>query len=84
MSNLPFLSKVIEKVLALHLNSYMHDKGLSEKYQSACKQLQSTETALVCVVNDILHCVDEKKAVLLVLLDLSADFDAVDHDRMLK
>ena len=41
----------------------MHDKGLNEKYQFAYKQLHSMETALVRVVNDILHCVDEKKAV---------------------
>ena len=34
---------------------------------------------MVCVANDILRCVDEKKAVLLVLLDLSAAFDTVDH-----
>jgi len=83
VSNLPFLSKVIEKAVALRLNSYMHDNGLNEKYQSAYKQLHSTETALVCVANDILRCVDEKKAVLLVLLDLSAAFDTVDHDVLL-
>jgi len=80
VSNLPFLSKVIEKAVALRLNSYMHDNGLSEKYQSAYKQRHSTETALVCVANDILCCVDKKTAVLLVLLVLSAAFDTVDHD----
>jgi len=61
----------------------MHDNGLSEKYQSAYKQLHSTETALVCVANDILCCVNKKKAVLLVLLALSAAFDTVEHDVLL-
>ena len=88
VSNLPFLSMVIEKSVALRLNSYMHANGLNEKYQSAYKQLHSTATALPCVANDILRCVDEKKAVFLMLLDLSAAFDTVDHgvllDRMFK
>ena len=39
-----------------------------------------TETALLCVANDIIQCVDEKKAALLVRLDLSAVFDTVDHN----
>ena len=34
----------------------------------------------MCVANDIHCCVDEKKIVLLVLLDLSAGFDTVDHN----
>ena len=58
----------------------MHDKGLNEKYQSAYKQLHSTETALVRVADDILHRINKKKAVLLVLLDLEAAFDTVDHN----
>ncbi len=83
VSNLPFISKVVEKAVALRLNTYMHDNGLNEKYQSAYKQHHSTETALLCVSNSILRCVDEKRAVLLVLLDLSAAFDTVDHDVLL-
>ena len=41
VSNLPFLSKVTEKSVALHLNSYMDANGLNENYQSAYKQLHS-------------------------------------------
>ena len=51
----------------------------NESYQSANKQA-STETSLVSVPDDILRCVDEKKAVLLVLLHLSAAFDTVYQD----
>ncbi len=57
---------------------------LDEKYQSAYKQFHSTETALVCVANDIRRCVNKKKAVWLVLLDLSAAFDTVDHNILLR
>ena len=60
----------------------MPANGLNDKYHSAYKQLHSTETGLVCIANDILHCVDEKKVVL-VLLDLSTAFDIADHDVLL-
>ena len=39
----------------------------------------STETALVRVHNDILKAVDDNKSVILLLVDLSAAFDTVDH-----
>ena len=48
--------------------------------QSAYKQLHSTETALVRVQNDILTEIDQKRGVILVLLDLSAAFDTIDHN----
>ncbi len=41
------------------------------------------QTALIGVFNDILLSVDQKKAVFLVLLDLSAAFDTVDHQMLL-
>ena len=47
--------------------------------QSAYKQFHSTETALVKVFNDIVLDVDRNRTVILLLLDLSAAFDTVDH-----
>ena len=51
--------------------------------QSAYRSSHSTETALVCIQNDIICALGEQQAVLLVLLDLSAAFDTVDHGSML-
>ena len=79
ISNLPTLSKVIEKVVTRQLCNYMVKNGLENKFQSAYRKAHSTETALLRVNNDVLMAVDAKKAVALVLLDLSAAFDTVDH-----
>ena len=42
------------------------------------------ETALLKVHNDIMCAVDSKKAVLMILLDLSAAFDTIDHDVLIQ
>ena len=83
VSNLSFLSKIIEKVVARQLLDHMKKNGLLEKMQSAYKEAHSTETALLRVQNDILSTMDEKKGVFLILLDLSAAFDTVDHHLLL-
>jgi len=41
--------------------------------------LDSTETAIIRVISDLLDAVDRDDAAILVLLDLSAAFDTVDH-----
>ena len=61
----------------------MVENKLLESFQSAYRAGHSTETALLRVHNDIVNTVDQKKGVFLVLLDLSADFDTVDHDILL-
>ena len=80
VSNLSFVSKVIEKVIAAHLLDHMQENGLMDPYQSAYRKGHSTETALMQVHNDIVSAVDKKgSGVCLILLDLSAAFDTVDH-----
>ena len=54
-----------------------------EPFQSAYKAFHSTETALVKVQNDILQAIDQRQSVILLLLDLSAAFDTVDHSTLL-
>lgn len=56
---------------------------MGEILQSAYKQYHSTETALVKVQDDILRALDNNCSVILLLLDLSAAFDTVDHDILL-
>ena len=56
---------------------------LDETFQSTYKNFHSTETALVRVQNDILCAIDNNESVILLLLDLSAALDKVDHSIML-
>ena len=83
ISNLRFTSKVTEKVAASRLNSHLNDNNLHKLFQSAYKQGYSTETALIRVQNDILSAIDNNGCVILLLLDLSAAFDTVDHHILL-
>lgn len=83
ISNLKVVSKMIEKIVAVQLNTYLSENDLHEPFQSAYKCLHSCETALLRVQNDILHAIDNRNCVVLLLLDLSAAFDTVDHGILL-
>ena len=79
VSNLPFAGKLIERVAINQMEEYITANNLVEPLQSAYKAHHSTETALLKVQSDILLALDQRKCVYLVLLDLSAAFDTVDH-----
>ncbi len=83
VSNLSFVSKVLEKVAAMQLSVHLRVKNLEEPFQSAYRPGHSTETAMVKIHNDIITALGQKKAVLLVMLDLSAAFDTVSYDCLL-
>ena len=83
ISNLMFLSKCCEKVVASQFISHLRENKLEEIFQSAYKVGHNTESALLRVHNDVLRALDDGKCVMLVLLDLSAAFDTVDHGILL-
>ena len=63
----------------MRLTNYLCDNDRNESLQSAYKKHHSCETALLRVQNDILKAINDKQCVILLLLDLSAAFDTVDH-----
>jgi len=84
VSNLPFMSKIVEKAVRNHLTSYLSKNNLMSPVQSAYRAKHSIETALLKVHNDILCAVDRSCGVILVLLDLSAAFDTIDHNVLIR
>ena len=83
VSNLFFLSKILEKVVLRQLSNNLLTNTLFYSHQSAYRAGHSTETALLKIVNDLLSALDENKFSLLSLLDLSAAFDTIDHSILL-
>lgn len=84
ISKLPFMSKILERVVYSQLYSYLNAFNILDTFQSGFRCLHSTESALLRVKNDILLSMDSGSPVVLVLLDLSAAFDTIDHDILLK
>jgi hypothetical protein len=84
ISKLPFLSKIIEKVVYEQLTFFLDNSNIHEPFQSGFRKQHSTETALLKVSNDIMMSADSGKHTVLVLLDLSSAFDTVDHQVLLK
>ena len=83
VSNLSFLSKLTERAVAAQLAEHMDSNNLHTPVQSAYRPLHSTETALLKVINDILVSIDHGNGVIVVLLDLSAAFDTIDHNLLI-
>ena len=83
VSNLSFISKATDRAVFLQIDNHMKKHGLYPSLQSAYRNNHCTETALLKVTNNILMEMNSQHAVLLVLLDLSAAFDTVDHSVLL-
>jgi hypothetical protein len=83
ISNLNFLSKIIERVIKTRINSHLESFPSITPFQSAYRKFHSTETALLSIYNDLLSACNQQKVSALVLLDLSAAFDTIDHGILL-
>ena len=83
ISNLSFVSKVLERGVSRRLVTHINTYQLLPARQSAYRRHFSTETAVLCVHNDTVRAIDNGLATGLVLLDLSSAFDTVDHSILL-
>ena len=83
VSNLNYISKLLEKVVANQLKKHLGLNGLHNPRQSAYREGHSTESALLSVSNDIHLNFAKGESTALILLDLSAAFDTIDHSILL-
>ena len=84
LSILPVLSKVLERIVADQLMTYLESKDLISKTQHGFRKQLSTETALLQITNAIYKNIDDKKISLLMLCDLSKAFDSVSHEVLMR
>jgi len=78
------ISKLLERLVAPQFVTYLNTACLFPTTQSGFRRGHSTETAIIRVLSDLLDAVDRDDTAVLVLLDLSAAFDTVDHGILLQ
>ena len=83
VSGLCFISKLVERVASSQLIEHINRNGLDNPHQSAYKSGHSTETALLSIKNQIHLSLAKGLPVALMLLDLSAAFDMINHTTLL-
>ena len=83
VSNISFLAKLCEKAVLSQLNEYLDQNKLLCSQQSGYRRFHSCETLNLKMCDDILKRLDEGSTVALLLLDLSAAFDTVDHQLLI-
>ena len=80
VSNLPFLSKVVEKCMLKQFNIHCDNNNLVPNYQLAYRQNYSMETSIIKLCNDVLWAMENQQLTAFIAIGLSAAFDTVDHD----
>ena len=83
VSNLPFASKLLEKVVYNQLIDYLSFWKLLDKFQSGFRPHYGVETALLRMMNDILRLRDAGSTIIVILLDISAAFDTLEHSTLI-
>lgn len=84
VTNLSFFSKVLEKTVKAQITLQLEAVSAIPSNQSAYRKYHSTESTVCSVMDDLLRAMDRGRLSLLLLLDLSAAFDTVDHSKLIK
>ena len=77
ISLLPFLSKILERVVYIQLVNFLEVNNVFPEFQSGFRKGVSTATALLDVIDNVLAAQDTGKATILTLLDYSRAFDCI-------
>ena len=79
ISNLSFLSKNFERIIATHIIKHITANSLDNPMQSAYKPYHNTETVLFNLTYCISNNIKNNHFIILILLDLTAAFDTIHH-----
>ncbi len=83
VSLLPFIAKTLERVVFNQISLFLAQNNLLDNNQSGFRSGHSTETALLSVTEALRLARAASKSSVLILLDLSAAFDMVNHQILL-
>lgn len=83
ISILPFLSKVLERLVFEQFSNFLSTHHLLNEFQSGFRTGHSTVTALIKVTDDIRFNMDNHQVTILTLLDFSNAFNTVNFDILL-
>ena len=86
ISNLSFLSKIIERCVGDQIYTHLIEHNLLCMYQSGYRKFHSCETVITKVCNDLVTVTNDNKLhhCLIMLLDMSSAFDTLQHDSLLQ
>ena len=84
VSNLSFISKVVERCTLQQLTQHCDNHTLLPHFQSAYQKHHGCETSLLKLTNDILWGMEKQQVTSMIILNLSAAFNNVDHELLLK
>ena len=83
VGEIPFLSKTIERAASNQLSAFFSQNNLLDPHQSGFRPGHSTETALLAVKESLQTAQAASLSSVLILLNLSAAFDIVNHSILL-
>ncbi len=83
VSLLPFIAKTLERVVFNQVSLFLSQNNKLDAKQSGFRSGHSTETALLSVTEALRIAKADSKSSVLILLDLSATFDTVNHQILL-
>jgi len=83
VSNLNNISKILERLFLSRLQPHILASNNFNPFQSAYRKNHSTESALLCTLDNVYHSADNGESTLLISLDLSSAFDTIDHSILL-
>lgn len=79
VSLLPQFSKILEKLFVIRVHNFIEKYNLLSDRQYGFRRNRSTSLALIDLINEITTCIDKKKYVMGIFIDLQKAFDTIDH-----